>query len=67
MICVFEVVDEFEIPESNPSYSASSLQSIRFKFTAENTAIQIRLVDSGLQSQWGGPCPVPPIKRVRQR
>ena len=37
---VFEVVDEFEIPESNPSYSASSLRSIRFKFTAENTAIQ---------------------------
>ena len=37
---VFEVVDEADIPNSNPSYPASSLQSIRFKFTTENTAIQ---------------------------
>ena len=37
---VFEVVDENEIPDSNPSYPASSLQSIRFRFAAENTAIQ---------------------------
>ena len=37
---VFEVVDESDIPNSNPSYHASSLQSIRFKFTTENTAIQ---------------------------
>ena len=37
---VFEVVDESDIPDSNPSYPASSLQSIRFKFTTENTAIQ---------------------------
>ena len=37
---VFEVVDESDIPNSNPSYPASSLQSIRFKFTTENTAIQ---------------------------
>ena len=29
-----------DIPNSNPSYHASSLQSIRFKFTTENTAIQ---------------------------
>ena len=37
---VFEVVDEADIPDSNPSYPASSMQSIRFKFTTENTAIQ---------------------------
>ena len=37
---VFEVVDESDIPNSNPSYPASSLQSIRFKFTTENTAVQ---------------------------
>ena len=37
---VFEVVDESDIPDSNPSYPASSLQSIRFKFTTANTAIQ---------------------------
>ena len=37
---VFEVVDESDIPDSNPSYPASSLQSIRFQFTTENTAVQ---------------------------
>ena len=37
---VFEVVDDSGIPESNPSYPASSLQSIRFQFTTSNTAIQ---------------------------
>ena len=36
----FEIVDESDIPNSNPSYPASSLQSIRFKFTTEDTAIQ---------------------------
>ena len=37
---VFEVVDESDISDSNPSYPASSMQSIRFKFTTRNTAIQ---------------------------
>ena len=37
---VFEVVDEDEIPDSTPSYHASSMQSIRFRFATENTAIQ---------------------------
>ena len=37
---VFEVVDESDISDSNPSYHASSMQSIRFKFMAANTAIQ---------------------------
>ena len=37
---VFEVVDDAGIPNSNPSYPASSLQSIRFQFTTENTAIE---------------------------
>ena len=37
---VFEVVDESDISDSNPIYPASSMQSIRFKFTTENTAIQ---------------------------
>ena len=37
---VFEVVDEDEIPNSTPSYPASSMQSIRFRFATENTAIQ---------------------------
>ena len=37
---VFEVVDDAGIPNSNPSYPASSLQSIRFQFTTENTAVQ---------------------------
>ena len=36
----FEVVDDAGIPDSNPSYPASSLQSIRFQFTTENTAIE---------------------------
>ena len=37
---VFEVVDESDISDSNPIYPASSMQSIRFKFTTANTAIQ---------------------------
>ena len=37
---VFEIVDELDIADSNPSYPASSKQSIRFKFTTTNTAIQ---------------------------
>ena len=37
---IFEVVDELDIADSNPSYPASSKQSIRFKFTTTDTAIQ---------------------------
>ena len=37
---IFEVVDELDIADSNPSYSASSKESIRFKFTTTGTAIQ---------------------------
>ena len=36
----FEVVDESDITDSTPSYAASSMQSIRFKFTTDATAIQ---------------------------
>ena len=37
---IFEVVDELDIADSNPSYPASSKQSLRFKFTTTDTAIQ---------------------------
>ena len=37
---IFEIVDGSGIPDSNPSYPASSYQSIRFMFEADNTAIQ---------------------------
>jgi len=36
----FEVVDDTDSPVYNPSYPAASKQSIRFRFTAEDTAIQ---------------------------
>ena len=36
----FEIVDDTDSPVYNPSYPAASKQSIRFRFTAEDTAIQ---------------------------
>ncbi len=36
----FEIVDDTGAPISAPEYNAASMQSIRFRFTAENTVIQ---------------------------
>ena len=48
---VFEVVDDAGIPDSNPSYPASSLQSIRFQVYDGEHRRSSLVVDFGLQSQ----------------
>ena len=53
---VFEIVDESEIPDSTPSYPASSYQSIRFRFEADNTAIQPGgTLSFSVPAQWNRP------------